>query len=97
MGKIMDYDLEARRKLQAGVNALADAVKITLGPKGRNVVFEKMGGEPQVSGDGVTVAKQVELDDPIEDLGAKMIRQAAVRTAEAAAMEPLRLPCWPSH
>ncbi len=84
MGKIMDYDLEARRKLQAGVNALADAVKITLGPKGRNVVFEKMGGEPQVSGDGVTVAKQVELDDPIEDLGAKMIRQAAVRTAEAA-------------
>lgn len=84
MGKIMDYDLEARRKLQTGVNALADAVKITLGPKGRNVVFEKMGGEPQVSGDGVTVAKQVELDDPIEDLGAKMIRQAAVRTAEAA-------------
>jgi chaperonin GroEL len=84
MGKIMDYNLEARRKLQAGVNALADAVKITLGPKGRNVVFEKMGGEPQVSGDGVTVAKQVELDDPIEDLGAKMIRQAAVRTAEAA-------------
>jgi chaperonin GroEL len=80
----MDYDIEARRKLKAGVDALADAVKITLGPKGRNVVFEKVGGEPQVSGDGVTVAKQVELDDPIEDLGAKMIRQAAVRTADAA-------------
>jgi chaperonin GroEL len=84
MAKQIDYDIEARKKLKAGVDALANAVKMTLGPKGRNVVFEKAGGDPQVSGDGVTVAKQIELEDPIEDMGAKMIRQAAVRTAEAA-------------
>lgn len=84
MSKIIDFDVEARRKLKEGINALAKSVVITLGPKGRTVVFEKMNGDPQVCNDGVTVAKQVELDDPIEDLGAKMLRQAAVKTSETA-------------
>ncbi|WP_276370759.1 chaperonin GroEL [Chryseolinea sp. H1M3-3] len=84
MSKIIDFDIEARRKLREGMNALAQAVVITLGPKGRTVIFEKLNGDPQVCNDGVTVAKQVELDDPIEDLGAKMLRQAAVKTSEAA-------------
>ncbi len=84
MSKIIDFDAKARQKLKDGINALADAVVITLGPKGRTVVFEKMSGEPQVCNDGVTVAKEVELDDPVEDLGAKMLRQAAVKTSETA-------------
>jgi chaperonin GroEL len=84
MSKVMDFNVEARRKLKDGMNALAEAVIVTLGPKGRTVVFEKSNGEPQVCNDGVTVAKQVELDDPIEDLGAKMLRQAAVKTSETA-------------
>jgi chaperonin GroEL len=84
MSKIIDFDVEARRKLKEGINALARSVVITLGPKGRTVVFEKLNGDPQVCNDGVTVAKQVELDDPIEDLGAKMLRQAAVKTSETA-------------
>ncbi|HEX5168829.1 MAG TPA: TCP-1/cpn60 chaperonin family protein, partial [Cyclobacteriaceae bacterium] len=84
MSKVIDFDVEARRKLKEGINALARSVVITLGPKGRTVVFEKINGDPQVCNDGVTVAKQVELDDPIEDLGAKMLRQAAVKTSETA-------------
>jgi chaperonin GroEL len=80
----MDFNTEARRKLQEGINQLAAAVVVTLGPKGRTVVFEKPSGEPQVCNDGVTVAKQVELDDPVEDLGARMLRQAAVKTSETA-------------
>jgi len=84
MSKIIDFDVEARRKLKDGINALAQAVVITLGPKGRTVIFEKMNGDPQVCNDGVTVARQIELDDPIEDLGAKMLRQAAVKTSETA-------------
>ena len=80
----MEFDVEARRKLRDGMNALARAVVITLGPKGRTVIFEKLNGDPQVCNDGVTVAKQVELEDPIEDLGAKMLRQAAVKTSETA-------------
>ncbi len=84
MGKSMDFNIEARRKLTNGINALAQAVIVTLGPKGRTVVFEKMTGEPQVCNDGVTVAKQVELDDPVEDLGAKMLRQVAIKTSETA-------------
>lgn len=84
MRKVIEFDVEARRKLRDGMNALARAVVITLGPKGRTVIFEKVNGDPQVCNDGVTVAKQVELDDPIEDLGARMLRQAAVKTSEAA-------------
>ena len=84
MSKTMNFNVEARRKLKDGINAMAEAVIITLGPKGRTVIFEKASGEPQVCNDGVTVAKQVELDDPVEDLGAKMLRQAAVKTSETA-------------
>lgn len=84
MSKQIDYDLDARKKLKAGVDKLAKAVIITLGPKGRNVVFEKMDGSPQMSCDGVTVAKQIELDDPVEEMGVKMIRDAAIRISEAA-------------
>ncbi len=84
MSKVIDFDVEARRKLKDGINALAQAIIITLGPKGRTVIFEKLNGDPQVCNDGVTVAKQIELDDPIEDLGAKMLRQAAVKTSETA-------------
>ncbi len=84
MSKIIDYDLEARRKLKSGVDKLMKAVVITLGPKGRNVVFEKMDGSPQMSCDGVTVAKQIEMEDPVEEMGVKMVRDAAIRISEAA-------------
>ncbi len=84
MSKQIDYDLDARKKLQAGVDRLARAVIITLGPRGRNVVFEKPDGSPQMSCDGVTVAKQIELDDPVEEMGVKMVRDAAIRIAESA-------------
>jgi len=84
MSKQIDYDLDARKKLKSGVDRLAKAVVITLGPRGRNVVFEKMDGSPQMSCDGVTVAKQIELEDPVEELGVKMVRDAAVRIAESA-------------
>jgi chaperonin GroEL len=84
MSKTMNYNQEARKKLKDGIDALADAVVITLGPKGRTVVFEKTDGEPQICNDGVTIAKQVELDDPIEYLGAKMLRQVAVKTSDTA-------------
>ena len=84
MSKQIDYDLDARKKLKSGVDRLAKAVIITLGPRGRNVVFEKMDGSPQMSCDGVTVAKQIELEDPVEELGVKMVRDAAIRIAESA-------------
>jgi len=79
MAKQIDYDLDARKKLKSGVDRLAKAVVITLGPRGRNVVFEKMDGSPQMSCDGVAVAKQIELEDPVEEMGVKMIRDAAVK------------------
>lgn len=84
MSKIIEFDINARRKLREGMNLLAQSVIITFGPQGRTVVFEKVNGEPQVCNDGVTVARQVELDDPVEDLGAKMLRQAAIKTSETA-------------
>jgi chaperonin GroEL len=84
MSKLIDYDLDARKKLKSGVDKLARAVIITLGPKGRNVVFEKADGTPQMSCDGVTVARQIELEDPTEEMGARMIRDAAIRISESA-------------
>lgn len=84
MSKIIDFNQDARKKLKTGINALAEAVVVTLGPKGRTVVFEKTNGEPQVCNDGVSIAKQVELDDPIENLGVKMLRQVAVKTSDTA-------------
>ncbi len=84
MAKQIYFDVEAREKLKAGVDALANAVKVTLGPKGRNVVIGKKFGAPQVTKDGVTVAKEIELKDPIENMGAQMVKEVASKTADIA-------------
>ncbi len=84
MAKIIKFDTEAREKLKAGVDALANAVKVTLGPKGRNVVIEKKYGAPNVTKDGVTVAKEIELEDPIENMGAQMVKEVASKTSDVA-------------
>ena len=78
------YDTAARDKILAGVNALANAVKVTLGPRGRNVVIEKSFGAPTVNKDGVTVAKEIELEDKFENLGAQMVREVASKTSDVA-------------
>ncbi len=82
--KIIQYDEEARKSILNGVNALADAVKVTLGPKGRNVILEKTFGAPTVTKDGVTVAKEVELEDKFENMGAQMVREVASKTSDVA-------------
>jgi len=82
--KMITYDQAAREKLLAGVNKLADAVRVTLGPKGRNVVIEKSWGAPTVTKDGVTVAKEVELEDKFENMGAQMVREVASKTSDVA-------------
>jgi chaperonin GroEL len=84
MAKHISFNSEAREKLKSGVDALANAVKVTLGPKGRNVVIQKSFGAPIITKDGVTVAKEIELEDPIADMGAKMVKEVASRTADAA-------------
>ncbi|MDP4637065.1 MAG: chaperonin GroEL [Crocinitomicaceae bacterium] len=84
MAKDIYFDVEAREKLKRGVDALADAVKVTLGPKGRNVVIGKKFGAPQITKDGVTVAKEIELKDPIENMGAQMVKEVASKTADIA-------------
>ena len=84
MAKDILFDIEARDKLKAGVDALANAVKVTLGPKGRNVVIGKKFGSPHITKDGVSVAKEIELKDPIEDLGAQMVKEVASKTADIA-------------
>jgi len=82
--KILKYDEDARKAILAGVNALADAVKVTLGPKGRNVILEKSFGGPTVTKDGVTVAKEIELEDHFENMGAQMVREVASKTSDVA-------------
>jgi chaperonin GroEL len=84
MPKILRYDEDARRAMERGVNKLAEAVKITLGPKGRNVVIEKKFGSPTITHDGVTVAKEIELEDPFENTGAQLIREVATKTEDVA-------------
>ncbi|MEN9993849.1 MAG: chaperonin GroEL [Bacteroidota bacterium] len=84
MAKEIFFDVEAREKLKKGVDALANAVKVTLGPKGRNVVIGKKFGAPHVTKDGVTVAKEIELKDPIENMGAQMVKEVASKTADIA-------------
>ena len=84
MSKLIKRGDEARKALEAGVNSLADTVKITLGPKGRNVVLDKKYGAPLITNDGVTIAKEIELDDPFENMGAQLIREAAVKTNDDA-------------
>ncbi|MCH7947165.1 MAG: chaperonin GroEL [candidate division Zixibacteria bacterium] len=84
MAKIIDYDASARNKLKAGVDKLANAVRVTLGPKGRNVVIEKKFGSPTITKDGVTVAKEIELEDQVENIGAQMVKEVASKTSDDA-------------
>jgi len=84
MAKEISFNLEARNKLKSGVDQLANAVKITLGPKGRNVVLQKSFGAPTITKDGVTVAKEIELKDPVENMGAQMVKEVASKTADVA-------------
>ena len=84
MAKQIEFDLDARDKLKKGVDALADAVKVTLGPKGRNVIIDKKFGAPQITKDGVTVAKEIELKDAIENMGAQMVKEVASKTNDVA-------------
>ncbi|MGB4592361.1 MAG: chaperonin GroEL [Coriobacteriia bacterium] len=84
MAKNICFDEEARRGLEVGVNKLADAVKVTLGPKGRYVVLEKKFGAPTITNDGVTIAKEIELDDPIENMGAQLVKEVATKTNDVA-------------
>ncbi|NUQ80121.1 MAG: chaperonin GroEL [Bacteroidetes bacterium] len=84
MAKIITFNIEARTKLKSGIDQLADAVKVTLGPKGRNVVIDKKFGSPLVTKDGVTVAKEVELKDPVENMGAQMVKEVASKTSDVA-------------
>ena len=84
MAKNIKFDIEARKSLKDGVDALANAVKVTLGPKGRNVVIDRKFGAPMVTKDGVTVAKEIELKDPIENMGAQMVKEVASKTADDA-------------
>jgi chaperonin GroEL len=84
MAKDIEYNTQARAKLKSGVDSLADAVKVTLGPKGRNVVIDKKFGAPTITKDGVTVAKEIELEDPIENMGAQMVKEVASKTSDIA-------------
>src|SRR5881392_479873 len=84
MPKILKFDEQARRSLEAGVDRLANAVKVTLGPKGRNVVLEKKFGAPTITNDGVSIAKEIELEDPFENMGAQLVKQVATKTNDIA-------------
>ncbi|MFT4681939.1 MAG: chaperonin GroEL, partial [Flavobacteriales bacterium] len=84
MAKRIVFDIEARDQIKQGVDALANAVKVTLGPKGRNVVIDRKFGAPHVTKDGVTVAKEIELKDPVQNMGAQMLKEVASKTGDLA-------------
>src|SRR6478736_4854174 len=84
MAKNIYFDTDARDRLKKGVDALADAVKVTLGPKGRNVILDKKFGSPTITKDGVSVAKEIELKDPVENMGAQLVKEVASKTADQA-------------
>src|SRR5246127_3102691 len=84
MSKVIEYDETARRAMEAGVNKLADAVRVTLGPRGRHVVLAKAFGGPTVTNDGVTVAREIDLEDPFENLGAQLVKSVATKTNDVA-------------
>src|SRR6187402_321105 len=84
MAKIIKFDDEARRALEAGMNKLADTVKVTLGPKGRNVVLDKKWGAPTITNDGVSIAKEIDLEDPFEKIGAELVKEVAKKTDDVA-------------
>ena len=84
MAKELHYGEEARKKLMTGVDKLADTVKITLGPKGRNVLLEKKFGSPVITNDGVTIAREIELEDAVENMGAQLVKEVATKTNDVA-------------
>src|SRR2546422_9643787 len=84
MPKILSFDEDARRALERGVDKLADTVKVTIGPRGRNVVLDKSFGPPVITNDGVTIAREVDLDDPYENLGAQLAKSVATKTNDVA-------------
>ena len=97
MAKLIEFNEEARRGLERGMNTLADAVKVTLGPKGRNVVIDKSFGAPRITKDGVSVAKEIELKDKFENMGAQMVKEVASKTPTSPATAPPPPPCWRSR
>ena len=98
MAKMIAFDQEAREAMRRGVSKLARAVKVTLGPKGRNVILQKSFGSPTVTKDGVTVAKEIDLEDVYENMGARMVREvASARPATWPATAPPPPPCWPKR
>lgn len=84
MAKDIKYGADARKALEAGVNKLADTVRVTLGPKGRNAVLDKSFGTPLITNDGVTIAKEIELEDPFENMGAQILKEVATKTNDVA-------------
>lgn len=84
MAKEIRFGAEARQSLEAGVNAVADAVKVTLGPKGRNAVLDKKYAAPLITNDGVTIARDIELEDPFENMGAQLLKEVATKTNDVA-------------
>ena len=95
MAKQIAYGEEARKALQAGIDQLADTVKITLGPKGRNVVLDKKYGAPLITNDGVTIAKDIELEDAFQNMGAQLVKEVATKTNDAAGDGTTT--CWRRH
>ena len=96
MAKEIKFGADARTALESGVNQLANTVRVTLGPKGRNVVLDKSFGAPLITNDGVTIAKEIELEDAFENMGAQLIREVASKTTDVAGEESKRL-CSRSH
>ena len=84
MAKTISFDIDARKKMENGVNQLADTVKITLGPKGRNVVLDQSFGTPLITSDGVTIAKEIDLEDRYENMGAQLVKEVAIKTNDVA-------------
>ena len=84
MAKEIKFDIDARKKMEAGVDKLADTVKVTIGPKGRNVVLDKSFGAPLITNDGVTIAKEIELEDAFENMGAQLVKEVATKTNDIA-------------
>ena len=97
MSKIIKRGDEARKALESGVNQLADTVKVTLGPKGRNVVLDKKFGSPLITNDGVSIAKEIELDDPFENMGAQLVREVSTKTNDVAGDGTTSHPAGPGH
>jgi chaperonin GroEL len=94
--KEVKFSQEAREKMIRGIDVLANAVRVTLGPKGRNVVLDKSFGAPRITKDGVTVAKEVELADKFENMGAQMVREVVTKTNDLPATAPRPRPCSPT-